>query len=234
MTVHTRLGRDGGADGRSLPSPTSSVVNGVLAGIVVAWELSHNHSESKWYKFKLRGWTSLVAAGLSPPVLNSLNTCLFNNSTLSTMTLHYTLALIFAASALAAPLEPVSKPSPSSSTSLSLPEPSGSAAQFTPDRPGRRFACADTSKWPNGAVPLLVNNGKNVTQDSCLRPPNANATSLTRNLTATLYQYDNSTALVSTSSVTRRTRPVDSFSTSVYLPMSWSRLEAPVIRLTTH
>ncbi|KAJ7935563.1 hypothetical protein B0H13DRAFT_482370 [Mycena leptocephala] len=111
------------------------------------------------------------------------------------------MSFVTAASALAAPLESMKDPIQPSSTSAALPEPS-STTEFVPGRPGQRFACDNPNKWPNGMISLLMMDGKKMNQDSCLRPKNPGVSSIVANPTATFYQYDNSTAVVSNSSVT--------------------------------
>ncbi|KAJ6512202.1 hypothetical protein C8R47DRAFT_687385 [Mycena vitilis] len=139
------------------------------------------------------------------------------------------------------PLLPVTTSSTSGSASAALPNPSG-AAKFRPDRPGQRFACDNPKKWPNGIIPLIAHNAKEMDQNSCLGlvnpppdspPPTSSpteghlpspspklsarfatnstiplpVTNVTGNATvtgtATFYQYNNFTGVVSHSLVVR-------------------------------
>ncbi|KAJ7175785.1 hypothetical protein C8R46DRAFT_1347297 [Mycena filopes] len=149
--------------------------------------------------------------------------------------MHYTLALAFAASALAAPLSheaskaasssmratPSSMKATPSSTTASLSSttasPSSGIAQAPPNPSGTpvsgpgSVACADATKWPNGEIPLL---GVNKTQ-TCLQPKHPGQESIRPDLTGTFYQYDPSTGVVSNSSVT--TAPDQSNATCGFL-----------------
>ncbi|KAJ7044040.1 hypothetical protein C8F04DRAFT_687458 [Mycena alexandri] len=118
--------------------------------------------------------------------------------------MHYTLALVFAASALAAPLdhEASKSASPSSTISTESPNPSsGASASSGSVANGQRLACDDPRKWPNGGISLL-GDAMNMTQNNCLRLKNTGQESFVPNLTAAFYQYNPSTGLVSNSSVT--------------------------------
>ncbi|KAJ7784645.1 hypothetical protein B0H16DRAFT_305243 [Mycena metata] len=76
--------------------------------------------------------------------------------------MHYTLALVFVASALAAPLDheasKSASESPSSTFSTEPPNSSASGGSVSPASvaPSQRLACDDPTKWPNGGISLLA------------------------------------------------------------------------------